>query len=132
MEGPNREEIEIRAILDTGTKPNWISWKFLQKLGKSKSKLRDGEKKEYRDINGKIFKAWGRADLNIICNDFQGFKYRKLPFLVSREGTFDILLGKHTIKDEHLLQTRAPEGSGEGVYPGVISSKSKGKPLFRG
>jgi hypothetical protein len=127
LEGPNRDEIEVRAILDTGTKPNWVSSRFLEKLKKKQTKLREDQNKEYRDFNGKRFKACGKVELSIMCDDFQGFKCKNLPFLVARESAFDILLGRNTIRDEYLLQTRPSDTTGEGVYPGVQTSQSKGK-----
>jgi hypothetical protein len=119
--------MEVRVILDTGTKPDWISSLFLERLKKKHSKIREDQNKEYRDFNGKKFKATGTIDLDIMCEEFQGFKCKRKTFLVAKESTFDILLGRRTIKEECLLLTRPPDTSGEGVFPGFQTEISKGR-----
>lgn len=69
----------------------------------------------------------GTIELNVICEDFQGFKCRKKTFLVSKDSAFEILLGRRTVKEEGLLRVRAPDTSGEGVYPGIQSDVGKGR-----
>lgn len=119
--------MEVRAILDTGTKPDWISSLFLEKLKKKHSKIREEQNKEYRDFQGKKFRATGTIDLEIMCDEFQGFKCKKKTFLVAKESTFDILLGRATIKEECLLSIRPPDTSGEGAFPGIQTGISKGR-----
>lgn len=130
LEGPNRVEIEIRAILDTGTKPNWISSRFLGELNKAPTKLPTDQKNDYRDFNGKRFKACGKVDLLIICDDFRGFKCQTLPFLVAKDSAFDILIGRSTCRTERLLQSSAPDTSGRPAYTGIHGEQKKGKLLL--
>jgi hypothetical protein len=103
-----------------------VSIHFLEKLKKEKSKLRDDQNKEYKDFNEKLFKPIGTIELEIMCDDFEGFKCKKKTFLVSRNSSFEILLGKTTIKEEGLLR-RPSNTSGEGVLPGVQTNISKSR-----
>lgn len=65
----DHKRVTVNVILDTGTKPNWISKGFLtETLGLKYTRLT--EEKEYSDFNGKKFTAIGKAEVMIDCNDF--------------------------------------------------------------
>jgi len=92
------------------------------------TKLNEDQNKEFRDFNGKRFKALGQVELCILSDEFQGFPCRKKAFLVARDCNFKILLGRNTIKDEGLLTRKPRNLSGEGTYPGFQTDPKEGKP----
>ena len=91
----NGQGIFEKAILDTGTKADWISQMFyddLRDAGVRSTKLdpEDSEMK-YRDFQGKAFKPTGKVDLMIQTEEFKGhIKCRMMKFLVASKATFKI------------------------------------------
>ena len=128
----DNNQVDVHVILDTGTKPDWISSRFLSdKLGLKHTKLNDEEnKQEFSDFNGHKFNAIGKAELMVNSTDFAGFPSRKILFLVARGGTFQILLGSRTIKKEKLL-CKPLDPQREGVFPAVQTDPKKGKNHLR-
>jgi len=124
----NKQRVEVLAILDTGTGPDWISHDYLTKLGFKSSKLNEDQNRQFSDFNGKSFKPYGKVQLMVSSHEFEGFPCRTLTFLVSRESTFKILLGKKTIKAEGLFSRKARESLGDGAHIGLQPKISKGKP----
>lgn len=126
----DHKRVTVNVILDTGTKPNWISKGFLtETLGLKYTRLT--EEKEYSDFNGKKFTAIGKAEVMIDCNDFNNdFQTRILAFLVAKGNNFKILLGSKTIQKEKLFTKPAAPG-GEAVYPAVQIDAKKRKYHFK-
>jgi hypothetical protein len=124
----DNKQVDVRVILDTGTRPDWISSRFLREtLGMKFTRLNEEEnKQEFSDFNGNKFNGIGRAELMISCTDFAGFSCRKISFLVAKGGTFQILLGSRTIKKEKLL-CRPLDPQREGVFPAVQTDLKKGR-----
>jgi hypothetical protein len=128
----DNKQIKVRVMLDTGTKPNWISYHFLtDKLGKKyNSKLNDGEKKEYTDISGNNFSPIGKADVMVHSADFGtekgSFPCRTLSFMVIQRSNITILLGRDTIKKENLL-CMPPASQNSKAFPAVLSNPKKCK-----
>lgn len=124
----DNSEVDVHVILDTGTKRDWISSRFLtDKLGLKLSQPNEDNKQEFRDFNGNGFKAIGKAELRVSCTDFYGFPSRMLSFFVAKGGTFQILLGSRTIKKEKLLLCKPADPQREGVFPAVQTDPKKGK-----
>lgn len=129
--GSDNKNVHIHVTLDTGTNPDWISSHFLTEgLGLKSTRLNDEEKKIYKDFNGNKFSAIGKAEVMVSSTDFIGFPCRTIHFLVAKGGSFQILLGKKTIKKEKLLCVR-PDTQGESAYPAVQSNVKKGKDYIR-
>jgi len=124
----DNKQVDVAVVLDTGTKPDWISSRFLtDKLGMKFTRLNDEEnKQEFSDFNGNKFNAIGRAELMVSSTDFAGFSCRTISFLVAKGGTFQILLGSKTIKKEKLL-CKPPDLEGERVFPAVQIDPKKGR-----
>jgi hypothetical protein len=124
----DNNQLDVNVILDTGTKPDWISSRFLtEKLGMKFTRFSDEENKpEFSDFNGNKFTAIGRAELMVSSTDFAGFSCRTISFLVARGGAFQILLGSKTIKKEKLL-CKPPDLEREGVFPAVQTDPKKGR-----
>ena len=118
--------VPVEAILDTGTKPDWISKTFLAELGLKCRKLTPAEEKIFSDFNGNNFAPIGKANVMIYSNDWKGFSTRRLSFLVARNLGSNILLGSKTIKKEQLLVKPLPP-KGEAVCPAVQTDPKKGK-----
>ena len=126
----DHKRVAVNVILDTGTKPNWISKGFLTETLRLKyTKLT--EEREYSDFNGKKFTAIGKAKVMIDCTDFNSdFQIRNISFLVAKGNNFKILLGSKTIQKERLFtKPVAPEG--EAVYPAVQIDAKKRKHYFK-
>lgn len=119
-------------MLDTGTKPNWISSHFLtDKLGKKyNSKLNDEENIEYTDISGNNFSPIGKVDIMVYSADFNtekgSFPCRILSFMVIKRSNIKILLGRETVKKESLLRM-PPASQNSKAYPAVLSNPKKCK-----
>jgi hypothetical protein len=124
----DNNELDVHVILDTGTKPDWISSRFLtEKLGKKITRFNEEEsKQEFSDFNGNKFNPIGRAELMVISTDFPRFPGRTISFLVNKGGTFQIILGSRTIKKEKLL-CRPQDPEMEGVFPAVQTDIKKGR-----
>jgi len=124
----DHNELDVRVILDTGTKPDWISSRFLtEKLGKKITRFNEEEgKPEFSDFNGNKFNPIGRAELMVISTDFPRFPGRLISFLVNKGGTFQIILGSRTIKRENLL-CRPQDPETEGVFPAVQTDIKRGR-----
>ncbi|KAE9367092.1 hypothetical protein N431DRAFT_418205 [Stipitochalara longipes BDJ] len=122
----DNNQLDVHVILDTGTKPDWISSRFLtEKLGMKFTRLNDEEnKQEFSDFNGNKFNPIGRAELMISSTDFAGFSCRRISFLVNKGGTFQILLGSKTIKKEKLL-CKPEDPEREGAFPAVQTAPKK-------
>ena len=118
------------AVLDTGTKPDWISQTFFEtlrkKAGINSVKLAPEETRKYRDFNGKSFSPTNKVDLMIQSDEFLGMKCRNLSFLIARDATFSILIGRSTIFKQELMVRRKRETDGEGAHVGVLGDVSKG------
>jgi hypothetical protein len=110
-----------KAVLDTGTKSDWISHTFYEKLKKTlvvtRSELSEKDtKKKYRDFNGTEFQPTFKVDLMIQSEEFKGLmKCRRLSFLVAKKATFMILMGRDTIRKEELMTRGKRETDGEGA-----------------
>ncbi|PVH80361.1 hypothetical protein DL98DRAFT_654768 [Cadophora sp. DSE1049] len=121
--------ISEEAVLDTGTKPDWISQTFFETLRKKAGiksvKLVPEETRKYRDFNGKSFSATHKVDLMIQSDEFLGMKCRNLSFLIARDATFSILIGRSTIFKQELMVRRKREIDGEGAHVGVLGDVSK-------
>jgi hypothetical protein len=131
---PNNQDVSPvleKAILDTGTKGDWISQNFyndLRYMGVRTSKLSEQELEvQYRDFNGKKFKPTGKVDLMIQTEEFKGdMKCRTMRFFVANKATFAILFGRDTIR-KHDIYTRGNcDTAGEGVHIGVLEELSEG------
>lgn len=131
---PNNQDaspILEKAILDTGTKVDWISQNFyddLRDMGVRTSRLSAQELEvQYRDFNGKKFHPTGKVDLMIQTDEFKGdMKCRRMRFFVANKATFAILFGRDTIR-KHGLYTRGNrDTAGEGVNLGVLEELSEG------
>ena len=124
----DNNQVDVHVILDTGTKPDWISKRFLtEKLGLKYTRLNDEEnKQEFSDFNGNKFNGIGKAELLVNSTDFVGFPSRKISFLVAKGGTFQILLGSRTIKKEKLL-CKPLDPQREGAFPAVQTDLKKGR-----
>lgn len=124
----DNSEVDVRVILDTGTKPDWVSKHFLtEKLGLKYTRLsEEGSKQEFSDFNGNKFNGIGQTELMIHSNDFIGFPARRISFLVAKRGTFQILLGSRTIKQEKLL-CKPLDPQREGAFPAVQTDPKKGR-----
>jgi hypothetical protein len=123
----NNKKVAVRMILDTGTKPDWISHRFLtETLKMSYTKLNDNESKQiFKDFNGNAFNAIGKAEVMVSSTDFIGFSCRTLSFLVAQGSQIDILLGRKTIRKEKLLERPLPRKGG-GTFPAVQADPKKG------
>ena len=123
----DNSQVDVHAILDTGTKPDWISSRFLtEKLGLKYTKLNDEEnKQQFSDFNGNKFNGIGKAELMVNSTNFIGFPSRTISFLVAKGGTFQILLGSRTIKKEKLL-CKPLNPQRKGVFPAVQIDPKKG------
>jgi len=129
----DNNELDVRVILDTGTKPDWVSSRFLtQKLGMKITRFNEEEsKQEFSDFNGNKFNPIGKADLMVISTDFPKFPCRTISFLVNKGGgTFQIILGSKTIKKENLL-CRPQDPEREGAFPAIQTDIKKGKDLLK-
>jgi hypothetical protein len=124
----DNNQVDVHVILDTGTKPDWVSSRFLtEKLGMKFTRLNDEEnKQEFSDFNGNKFNGIGRVELMVSSIDFVGFSCRTISFLVAKGGTFQILLGSRTIKKEKLL-CKPLDPQMEGVFPAVQTDPKKGR-----
>jgi hypothetical protein len=124
----DNNQFDAHVILDTGTKPDWVSSRFLtDKLGMKFTRFNEEEtKQEFSDFNGNKFNAIGRAVLMVGSTDFAGFSCRTIPFLVAKSGTFQILLGSRTIKKEKLL-CKPLDPEREGAFPAVQTNLTKGR-----
>jgi hypothetical protein len=80
-----------KAVLDTGTKSDWMSQMFYNELKKTlevkRSKLSaEYIKKEYRDFNGNKFQPTFKIELMIQSDEFTGvIKCRRLSFWLPRK-----------------------------------------------
>ncbi len=130
--GAGNKAVDVRVILDTGTKPDWISSRFLtETLGLKYTRFNSEEiRQEFSDFNGNKFTGIGRAELMVTCRDFAGFSCRKITFLVAQGGTFRILLGSSTIKGENLL-CKPPEAPSKGAFPAVQTDLKKGRDVLQ-
>jgi len=124
----DNNQVDVRVILDTGTKPDWVSSRFLtENLGMKFMRFNEEEnKQEFKDINANKFHPIGRAEVMVSSTDFPGFPCRTFPFLVNRGGSFQIILGSRTIKKEKLL-CKPPDPEREGAFPAVQTEPSKGR-----
>ncbi|KAG4435316.1 hypothetical protein IFR05_009205 [Cadophora sp. M221] len=117
------------AVLDTGTKPDWVSQTFFDKLRKAAGvksvKLIPEETRKYRDFNGKSFSPTHKVDLMVQSDEFIGMKCRILSFLIAKDATFSILIGRSTICKLELMVRRKRETDGEGVHVGILGDVSK-------
>jgi hypothetical protein len=119
------------AVLDTGTKVDWISqmfYKELKTLGVKSSKLsQEDTRKEYRDFNGNRFQPLAKVDLMIQSEEFKGLmKCRKMSFFVANKATFSILIGRDTIKKHKLMTRGERDTDGEGVFVGIHGGPTEG------
>lgn len=127
----NGQGIFENAILDTGTKADWISQMFyddLRDAGVRSTKLdpEDSEMK-YRDFNGKAFQPTGKVDLMIQTEEFKGhIKCRTMKFLVASKATFKIIFGRDTIREHGFYERRKCDTDGEGVLIGVHDELTEG------
>lgn len=127
----NGQGIFEKAILDTGTKADWISQMFyddLRDAGVRSTKLdpEDSEMK-YRDFNGKAFQPTGKVDLMIQTEEFKGhIKCRTMKFLVASKATFKIIFGRDTIREHGFYERRKCDTDGEGVLIGVHDELTEG------
>jgi hypothetical protein len=128
----DNNQVDVHVILDTGTKPDWISNRFLtEKLGLKYTRFNDEDnKQEFSDFNGNKFNGIGKAELMVNSTDFGGFPCRKVSFLVAKGGTFQILLGSRTIKKEKLL-CKPPDHEREGAFPAVQTDPKKGRDYLK-
>jgi hypothetical protein len=128
----DNNEVHVQVILDTGTKLNWISQRFLKdKIGVKYKKLNDDEnKREFTDFNGNKFNGIGKVELMVQSVDFAHFPCRTISFLVAKEGKFNVLLGSRTIKMENLL-CKPAESQREGAFPAVQTDPKKGRKYLR-
>jgi hypothetical protein len=113
------KEVAVHVLLDTGTKPDWISSSFMSEtLGRKKwTKLNTEEnKRSFTDFNDNKFNAIGKADIVVLSTDFGGFQCRTISFLVAKARNFEIILGSRTIQKENLL-CRPLDPQREGAYP---------------
>ncbi|KAH7411290.1 hypothetical protein BKA64DRAFT_377985 [Cadophora sp. MPI-SDFR-AT-0126] len=121
--------INEEAVLDTGTKHDWISQTFFEtlrkKAGVKSVKLASEETRKYRDFNGKSFSPTHKVELMIQSDEFLGMKCRNLSFLIARDATFSILIGRRTIYKEELMFRRKRETDGEGAHVGILGDVSK-------
>ncbi|KAG0650170.1 hypothetical protein D0Z07_2936 [Hyphodiscus hymeniophilus] len=113
-----------KAILDTGTKVDWISQMFYDKIrdmGVKLTKLSPEELKlQYRDFNGKKFQPKGKVDLTIQTEEFKGeMKCRTMRFFIASKATFVILFGRETIRKHGFFTRSKRETDGEGVLAGL-------------
>jgi hypothetical protein len=120
-----------KAILDTGTKGDWISQTFyneLRDMGVRSTKLSAEELDvQYRDFNGKKFQATAKVDLTIQTEEFKGFmKCRTMRFLVASKATFTILFGRDTIRKHGFFTRSKRDTDGEEVLIGVHDELSEG------
>lgn len=123
----DNKPVQIRIILDTGTKPNWISQRFLvDEIHKKFTKLTGEENTQFVDFNGNKFSAIGKVDVMLHCTDFRGFPSRNVSFLVTQSGAFKVILGKKTIKEESLL-CRPVDPERDEAFPAVQSKVKKCK-----
>jgi len=128
--------ISEKAILDTGTKADWISKAFvdelrntmrvrLTKLGAEESEI------HYFDFNGIKFEPTGKVDLLIQTEEFKGnMKCRTMRLLVASKATFSILFGRDTIMNHGFFTKGKRDEDGEGVLIGVHDKFSAGKSRF--
>jgi hypothetical protein len=120
------------VVLDTGTKRDWISHIFYEKLkdtlGVTQSKLSEKDmKKKYRDFNGAEFQPTSKVELMIQSEEFKGMiKCRRMSFLVAKKATFMILMGRDTIKNEELMTRGKRETDGEGALAFMLGKPSEG------
>ncbi|KAH8761374.1 hypothetical protein BGZ57DRAFT_931651 [Hyaloscypha finlandica] len=113
-----------KAILDTGTKGDWISQTFyneLRDMGVRSTKLSAEELDvQYRDFNGKKFQPTAKVDLTIQTEEFKGsMKCRTMRFLVASKATFTILFGRDTIRKHKFFTRSKRDTDGEEVLIGV-------------
>lgn len=128
--GANKQKFEVKAILDTGTGPDWVSHQYLTEvlnLKPCKEKNKKYSDKEFSDFQGKTFKPSGIVELMIFSDEFEGFPCRTLLFLVSRLSTFKILLGWKTIEEEGLLVRKPRETLGDAAHIGLQPKLSKSR-----
>lgn len=62
----------------------------------------------------------------IQSDEFIGMKCRILSFLIAKDATFSILIGRSTIFKLELMVRRKRETDGEGVHVGILGDVSKG------
>jgi hypothetical protein len=124
----DNSEAQVRVILDTGTRPNWVSHTFLAETLKMKFTRRSEKEgmQVFSDFNNNKFTAIGRVSLLISYSDFPGMPCRNLDFLVAKKGSFQILIGRKTIEKENLL-CRPAEPQREDAFPAVQTEPKKGK-----
>jgi len=120
-----------KAILDTGTKGDWISQTFyneLRDMGVRSTKLSAEELDvQYRDFNGKKFQPTAKVDLTIQTEEFKGsMKCRTMRFLVASKATFTILFGRDTIRKHKFFTRSKRDTDGEEVLIGVHDELNEG------
>ena len=120
-----------KAILDTGTKGDWISQTFyneLRDMGVRSTKLSTEELDvQYRDFNGKKFQPTAKVDLMIQTEEFKGvMKCRTMRFLVASKATFTILFGRDTIRKHGFFTRGKRDTDGEEVLIGVHDEINEG------
>jgi hypothetical protein len=105
-----------KAVLNTDTKFDWVSYTFYERLKKMEivselSELTANEKMEYTDLEGSKFEPTDTIELMVQSNQFAGdTKCRKLKFFVTKNAAFKILIGRTTIGKYKLLQRRIDDG----------------------
>ncbi|KAH7355247.1 hypothetical protein BKA65DRAFT_236538 [Rhexocercosporidium sp. MPI-PUGE-AT-0058] len=120
------KSIDEKAVLDTGTKPDWISASFYDELKSSgipveRAKLSAEEQKiKYTDFNNKKFSPTSKVELVVQSDEFTGaIKCRNLTFFVASKATFSMLIGRDTIRKQKIMTRGKPDPDGEGVFVGV-------------
>jgi hypothetical protein len=124
-----------KAILDTGTKVDWISKAFYDKLRDIGVRLTQLSAEElevqYCDFNGKKFQPTGKVDLMIQAEEFKsGLKCRTMRFFVASKASFSILFGRDTIWKHRFFERGKSNEDGEGVLIGVYDKISAGMSRF--
>jgi len=125
-----------KAILDTGTKVDWISKAFYDKLRDMGVQLMQLSAEElevqYRDFNDKKFQPTGKVDLMIQAEEFKSdLKCRTMRFFVANTATFSILFGRDTVRKHRFILGRGKSNEdGEGVLIGVHDKLSGGMLRF--
>jgi hypothetical protein len=119
-----------KAVLDTGTKSDWISQRFYddlkKKLDVKRTELSQQEKKEYRNFNGGTFQPAFKVELMVQSEEFKGILCRKLSFLVAKKAGFKILMGRETIRKEELMTRGKQETDGEEALIGIHGKAPEG------
>ena len=123
MDARGNQTVSEKAVLDTGTKSDWISQRFYDDLKKrldvKRAELSQQEKKEYRNFNGGTFQPAFKVDLMIQSEEFKGMLCRQLSFLVAKKAGFKILMGRETIRKEELMTRGKQETDGEAALIGL-------------